>query len=83
MKSKKKMLHSEINHYGAFLRSVIKAKSTSHPFLNWKVCTIAIVLNALISIKNYARSCWRKLIHCLAHMHHELIMIVTIEEGQH
>ena len=61
-------MHSEINHFGAFLRSVIEAKSASHPFLDWKVCTIAILLNALISIKNYARSCWRKLIHCLANI---------------
>ena len=41
---------SEINHFGAFARSAIKAKSASLPFLDWKVCTIAILLN-LISIK--------------------------------
>ena len=52
----KKILLSEINYFGFFLRSVIEAKSASLPFLNWKVCTITILLNALISIKNYARS---------------------------
>ena len=49
------MLPSEIIHFGAFLRSVIEAKSASLLFLGWKLCTIAILLNALISIKNYAR----------------------------
>ena len=66
------MLPSEIIHFGAFLRSVIEAKSASLLFLGWKLCTIAILLNALISIKNYARSCWRKFMHCLAHICHEL-----------
>ena len=46
----------EINHFAAFLRSVIKAKSAYLPLLGWKVCTIAILLNALISIKIYATS---------------------------
>ena len=68
----KKILHSEINHFWASLRSVIKA-SASLPLLCWKVCTIAILLNALISIKDYARNCWRKFIHCLAFMRHKLI----------
>ena len=67
------MFHSEINHFAAFRRSVIKAKSAYLPVLGWKVCTIAILLNALISIKSYAGSCWRKFIHCLAHTRHELI----------
>ena len=67
------MFQSEINHFAAFLRSVIKARSAYLPLLGWKVCTIAILLNALISIKNYATSRWRKFIHCLAHMRYKLI----------
>ena len=47
------MLHSEINPFGAFVRSVIKAKSVSLPFLGWKIYTIAISLNELVSMKNY------------------------------
>ena len=50
------MLHTEINPFGAFLRSVIKAKSVSVPFLGWKIYIIAISLNGLVSIKNYAWS---------------------------
>ena len=29
------MLHSEINHFVVFLRSVIEAKSACLPFLDW------------------------------------------------
>ena len=52
------MLHSEINHFADFLRSVVEARSAYLPFLDWKVCTIAIVY---------------KFIHCVAHMLYELI----------
>ena len=44
-------MYSEINHFGAFLRSVIEAKNASHPFLDWKVGIVAILSNTLISIK--------------------------------
>ena len=71
--SAKKMFHSEVTGFPTFLRSVIEAKSAYLPLLGWKVCAIAILLNVLISIENYARSCWTKFIHCLAHMHHKLI----------
>ena len=58
----KEMLHSEINHFGAIVRLVIEAKIASLSLLYWKVWTIAILLDALISIKNDARSYWRKFI---------------------
>ena len=73
----KKMLHSKINYFGEFIRSVIEAKSSyaGKVFMLEKVLmlfmlegiTIAILLNTLISIKDYAKSCQRKFIHCLAH----------------
>ena len=69
----KEMLHSEINLFGAIVRLVIEARIASLSLLYWKVWTIAILLDALISIKNDARSYWRKFIQWLAHMRHELI----------
>ena len=58
----KEMLHSEINLFGAIVRLVIEARIASLLLLYWKVWTIAILLDALISIKNDARSYWRKFI---------------------
>ena len=72
----KKTLDSKINYFVQllylnqlikdFISSVIEVKSAYLPCLCWKVFTIAILLNTLISIKNYAKSCRKKFIQCLS-----------------
>ena len=47
------MLDSEITHFEAYLRSVIEAKCASLSFSGWTRCTVAILLNGLISIKSF------------------------------